>query len=302
MTECNKKLNYKDILYSFLPLIAAVIIQYAVNFIDVVALFIYNMRSSEKSYSSKSIESIMQQSYNQPMNLAYMTMGLHMIYIICFGIWYYKAFYKNKSAGEKISRRTFLSINTPLLIVAGFFCQAATDGILTMVRPCFPNAFSQYDKLVSSVSGANASWPMYIAVLLLAPIGEELLFRGVIQGYASKYMAPSLAVIFQGLLFGIYHGNPVQGVYAAVLGCILGFVVYKTNCLFPSILLHFCINASLYIIPASWFAETTRCLIITGCTTLSFTALILIITKTRLFSRKKAKNKAEAEKIDLDQK
>ena len=288
MTKCNQKqLNYKDIICSFLPLIVAVLTQYAVNIIDVIVLFIGNMRSSQKTYNSKSIESIMQQSYNQPMNLAYMTLALHIVFVISFGIWYYKAFYKTKSAGEKFSRRTFLSIYSLLLIVAGFSCQVATTGILTMVRPCFPKAFAAYDNLVSSVSGANTAWPMYVAVLLFAPIGEEFLFRGLIQGFASRYMAPYLAILFQGILFGIYHGNPVQGIYAAILGCVFGFVAYKTNDLFPCMLLHLCINASLYLVPAVWFENTLRCAIITGCTTLLFIALILIVTKTRIFSRQK---------------
>ena len=85
--ECNQKqINYKDIIGSFLPLIVAMLAQYVVNFIDVIALFLQNMHSSEKTYSSKTIESIMQEAYNQPMNKAYMTMAQHAVFILCFGI------------------------------------------------------------------------------------------------------------------------------------------------------------------------------------------------------------------------
>ena len=278
--ECNQKqINYKDIIGSFLPLIVAMLAQYVVNFIDVIALFLQNMHSSEKTYSSKTIESIMQEAYNQPMNKAYMTMAQHAVFILCFGIWYYKVFYKTKSDGEKLSRRTFLSLCTLFLVTAGFSCQAMMDGILTMVRPLFPTAFAQYDELVSTVSGANNSWAMMVTVICLAPIGEELLFRGLIQGYAARYMPAYFAILFQGVLFGLYHGNLVQGIYAMILGCILGFVAHRTKCVIPCIILHLCINASLFVVPAVWFNDTVRCVIITLISAIVFFTMIWLVTR-----------------------
>ena len=51
---------------------------------------------------------------------------------------------------------------------------------------------------------------MMIATFVIAPFGEELFFRGVIMGYAKRYMPPAFAILFQGVLFGLYHGNIVQ--------------------------------------------------------------------------------------------
>lgn len=279
--ECNQKqINYKDIIGSFLPLIVAMLAQYVVNIIDVIVLFLQNMHSSEKTYNSKTIETIMQEAYNQPMNRAYMTMAQHAVFILCFGIWYYRVFHKTKSDGEKLSRRTFLSLRTLFLVIAGFSCQAMMDGILTMVRPLFPTAFAQYDKLVSTISGANNSWAMMVAVICLAPIGEELLFRGLIQGYAARYMPAYFAILFQGVLFGLYHGNLVQGIYATILGCILGFVAHRTKCVIPGIILHLSINASLFVVPAVWFNDTVRCAVITLASAIVFFAMIWLVTRT----------------------
>ena len=105
---------------------------------------------------------------------------------------------------------------------------------------------------------------MMIATFVIAPIGEELFFRGVIMGYAKRYMPPAFAILFQGVLFGLYHGNIVQGIYACILGCLLGFVAYKADTLLASMILHFSINLSVLFIPSIWFEETVRCGIITA--------------------------------------
>ncbi len=287
MESKQNNINYKDILGSFLPLVAAVLAQYIVNFLDVIILFVSNLHSSEKSNSTMTIETIMQQDYNQPMNLAYMTFAQHIVFILCFGIWYYKAFYTKKaSAGETLSGRTFLSLNTLFLILAGFSCQVMVDGILTLIRPCFPAAFAEYDKLVSGVSGANTAAVMIIAVVLFAPIGEELLFRGLVQGYAKRYMPIGPAILFQGILFGIYHGNLIQGIYACILGCILGYVAYKTKNVISGMILHLCINASLYIVPAFWFNGTTRCAIVTAASLVVFCIMIWLVTRSKKIEKK----------------
>ncbi|MBQ4536070.1 MAG: HAD hydrolase-like protein [Lachnospiraceae bacterium] len=58
---------------------------------------------------------------------------------------------------------------------------------------------------------------------LIAPIAEELLFRGVIYGYMRRFMNLQLAIVFSSALFGFYHMNLVQGVYAFILGCLIAY-------------------------------------------------------------------------------
>lgn len=58
---------------------------------------------------------------------------------------------------------------------------------------------------------------------LITPIAEELLFRGIIYTYMRRLMNLKLAIAASALVFGIYHANVVQGVYALLMGCLLAY-------------------------------------------------------------------------------
>lgn len=304
MTKCKKQpANLKDIIGSFAPFLVAVLAQYVLNFIDIAILFFKNMHSDEKSNSDNTIGKILQMDYNQPMNQAYLVLTQHIVFLICFGIWYYRIFYRenivftdetfedNTKGRMKNIFSCVCSIRTPFLLLAGIAIQIMVDGILNIVSPLFPDTFAAYYDLVSKAVGVNRAVPMIIATFVIAPIGEELFFRGVIMGYAKHYMPPAIAILFQGVLFGLYHGNIVQGIYACILGCLLGFVAYKADTLLASMILHFSINLSVLFIPSVWFEDSLRCSIITA------GALVLTVLFVWLAMRKhktkKAHSKAE---------
>lgn len=78
--------------------------------------------------------------------------------------------------------------------------------------------------------------------IILAPILEEILFRGIIlEAFLKKYDI-SKAILFSALLFGIVHFNPPQILSASISGLILGWVYYRTKSLLPCIFMHFVNN------------------------------------------------------------
>lgn len=78
----------------------------------------------------------------------------------------------------------------------------------------------------------------FISVVILAPIVEELIFRGIIFNEVAKYKGGAFPVIISALLFGLAHGEPVQIVYAFIGGLVLGFVYSKTHSLPIVMFLH----------------------------------------------------------------
>lgn len=59
---------------------------------------------------------------------------------------------------------------------------------------------------------------------LITPIAEELLFRGIIHNSIKRFMKLHAAVIISAALFGMYHGNSVQGIYAFVMGALMAYM------------------------------------------------------------------------------
>lgn len=78
-----------------------------------------------------------------------------------------------------------------------------------------------------------------VAMALLAPIVEEMMFRGAIQGYLMRRCSNAwTGIIVTALIFGAIHMNPQQVVYATLLGIIFGWIYYRTRSLLPVIAGH----------------------------------------------------------------
>lgn len=78
----------------------------------------------------------------------------------------------------------------------------------------------------------------FLAIVIAAPIIEELIFRGIIlNGLLQKYSQVK-SIILSSVLFGIVHLNPWQFVSATIIGIFSGWVYYRTKKLSLSILIH----------------------------------------------------------------
>lgn len=78
----------------------------------------------------------------------------------------------------------------------------------------------------------------FLVTAVLAPVTEELLFRGLIRTELKEYMKPRAAALLGALLFGLYHGNLSQGIYAFLLALCLELVCEWSGCLLPAVFLH----------------------------------------------------------------
>lgn len=81
-----------------------------------------------------------------------------------------------------------------------------------------------------------------IVIAVIPPIVEELLFRGMIL-HSLRRFGDGFAVVASAILFGFYHGNFIQMVFAFIAGLVMGLVVVRTGSLWTSILIHFINNS-----------------------------------------------------------
>ena len=82
-----------------------------------------------------------------------------------------------------------------------------------------------------------------LAVVVSAPLAEELVFRGIIQSRLERAMPAWIAVVLQAALFGLIHGTPVQIGYAFVMGLLFGYIRHCTGSILPAIAAHAAFNA-----------------------------------------------------------
>lgn len=159
--------------------------------------------------------------------------------IAIFGMWYYSSY-----GGEYLPspKKTF----HPLMILSIFIAvpgaQFLSNFIVAGIYVFKPEWIEQYEMLFEAGGMSDISIFMFIYAVLLAPICEELIFRGVTLRCFEKSLPFWLANLFQAALFGAFHMNWVQGLYAFVLGIILGIVCECGGSIYYSMLMHFLFN------------------------------------------------------------
>lgn len=78
----------------------------------------------------------------------------------------------------------------------------------------------------------------FINVCVLAPIWEEIFFRGILLRRFTLKWSPQKSIIISSILFGLIHVNPLNVFFAFFIGCLLGYVYLKTKSIIVPILVH----------------------------------------------------------------
>lgn len=94
---------------------------------------------------------------------------------------------------------------------------------------------------VGELIASSPIWLLFITVVIIGPIFEELIFRKLMIDRLSRY-GELVAVMTSSIAFGLFHGNFYQFFYAVMLGLILGYMYAKTRNIKYSIIMHMLIN------------------------------------------------------------
>ncbi len=123
--------------------------------------------------------------------------------------------------------------------------------ILAILAKYLPNIISDYTRLMDGYE-LNKDWRNWIYVILLAPAGEELIFRGMLFKLCRDRMSFLWANIIQAALFGLVHTGTIQMIYTFVLGLILGYVYENYKEIKYNVVFHVLFN--FWNIPMQWAA------------------------------------------------
>lgn len=127
-----------------------------------------------------------------------------------------------------------------LLCIGANILLSETDNIL---RTMLPAPDWVMESLLELVEGKQSLWGSVLILVIVAPLTEEFLFRGLIlDGFLQRYTI-RIAILMSALLFAVFHLNPWQFVGAFVVGALFAWWRVNTGSILPGIFGHAFYNA-----------------------------------------------------------
>ena len=146
-----------------------------------------------------------------------------------------------KKENNLIKRCKFHKINLVSILKIVGIAIALSSFSCAMVS-LLQSKFKSYSTVSNSIGSAYGSILAMLCLIVLVPIFEEILFRGLIFNELRKVCNKYMALIIQALIFAIFHGNPLQMIYTFALGIVLGTVYMWSDSLWSNIICHITYN------------------------------------------------------------
>jgi hypothetical protein len=126
---------------------------------------------------------------------------------------------------------------------------AVVPGLYAPLRATWPETFSDEaleENVRRLVERATGGWlvVLWLIVVLGAPVVEEIVYRGLLQGAALRRFSPAVAIAVSAALFALIHFRPVEYPGLFVVGVVLGVCAWWTGRLGPAVIAHMAFNAT----------------------------------------------------------
>jgi len=184
-----------------------------------------------------------------PLNLALVqAASVGLVFIVAFP-------YKKREAGllESVNVLPLAGSIVFLSFLAGALMQLPLAELGNLVQEVWPVSFEELQRRHRLVNPTTwwGGWSALFALVLVAPLTEELLFRGwLLQDLKDQY-GQRKALLWSSLLFGLVHLELSAILYATLGGLVLGALALRTKSTLASIAMHAGVNALPLLLPAS---------------------------------------------------
>jgi len=119
--------------------------------------------------------------------------------------------------------------------------------IIAVIAVVSPETMENYNEMMDAALGGSQILAM-LAAMILAPINEECIMRGLILKNLQRFFTTRTVIIIQAVLFGIFHANWVQGLFVLPVGAALGYVAVKSRSVIPAIFMHLFYNSLSFVV------------------------------------------------------
>ena len=136
---------------------------------------------------------------------------------------------------------------------------------------------------VESATSGSTTISMFLYASLLGPAAEEIVYRGfVLQSLKSH--GKEFAIIVCSVLFGVMHGNFIQGMFAFCVGIVLAYITIEYS-IYWAILLHIinnCVMGDIWPHLISGFSANVQTVLNWGIISVFFAGGLLVLWRNRI--------------------
>lgn len=169
-----------------------------------------------------------------------------------YGAYYHWSPYREKTLAKPLTLQAVWQLPILALAIGGIASLwfNLVDWFLSNGYP-FPQTLEEFDQSWEFTVQDSYLW-VFLSVVILGPIVEEILFRGIIYDHLQAFKRPWLSILISAVLFALWHRQPVQIGYTFFAGLIFATARYYSGGLLFPIIIHV-INNLMSTLPDSWY-------------------------------------------------
>ncbi len=268
----------KGLLYVLLYFGAQVIVSSVVAFIISFQIGYENARSGIRYDAIKVVETMTQRLLGKTVIITLAASIIILLVLIIEFLIRKKSFFKEIKF-EKMNPTYIIPI-----IFLGIGMNFLTSSLME-VLPIPEKLMEQYMEQSGVLNSGNMACN-FMLIVFVAPLVEEVVFRGLVFTRFQKGMPTVLAATLSALIFGLAHGQIIWMTYAFVLGLVLSLIFVKTKSLMGNIFLHFIFNLVSGIMMLMEIEDTSEntnlifLIVSIGVTILSLVAILYLTKKS----------------------
>lgn len=221
------------------PMLLYLGVTFAVEFIFMIAVAVLGISRYGATDQAQLYDFIMNATMSQALSMTLLA-GLATAPILIFI--YIRDNNKDRRNGTFVKYKLNNILKYLLIIPFGVFNMLWANyfvALLQLVMPKF--MLESYTDTQQIIEGGGFLMQLVTAGIV-APIVEELIFRGLVYRRTKKMTGTIAAAILSAALFGVFHGNWVQAPYAFIIGIVAVFVYEKFKSIVAPIMLHMSAN------------------------------------------------------------
>lgn len=187
---------------------------------------------------------------------------------------------RKKKLYREVSIKKIKPITILPIVLGGIAMNFILSAFISII-PFTDAMVESYESKSSVIMGSGVA--MWIATVIMAPIVEEIVFRGFVYQRLKSGMYKWIAAVITSIAFGVAHGTFIWAVYTFLFSMILIFLLDRSHSLLSCILFHMAFNfvAALSDVWSFWLENVPSLLIVAVCVLIAVISAVWFVMLTK---------------------